>query len=294
MKTLSIAYILGGACFALSLVFFGIIDLAPSTLRITAISQTAAAQSSIPEEAADATTSAEMETAPTSPLQKPASFPSGIVSINFDDGWKSAFTTGFPILKAAQMPATFYIISTYFGKPAYITVPDMLALQSAGEEIGDHTETHPNLTKLSPAQMQVEIAGSMAALESDGAQSITTFAYPYGASDAQTDAVVRASGYAAARTIDNGTDSPRSNPYHLLAREVTEKTSVAQVEQWIDAANARKQWLILVFHQLNPAVLPNDLYSWPTSNFQTIIDYLAANHLTVMTTAAVIDAYYRR
>lgn len=127
---------------------FAYIDIVPSSLRFAPIAETAAAEAATADGSGFATTTA--TTTPKSTVA-PASFPSGIVSINFDDGWKSAFTTGFPILEAAQMPATFYIISTYFGKPAYISVPDMLALQSAGEEIGDHTETHPNLTKLSRA-----------------------------------------------------------------------------------------------------------------------------------------------
>ena len=35
----------------------------------------------------------------------------GIVSLTFDDGWSSQYDTAWPILKAANFPATFYIIS---------------------------------------------------------------------------------------------------------------------------------------------------------------------------------------
>lgn len=288
MKSLYIAYFLGGVCMAVTLGFFAYIDIVPSSLRISTISETAAADAS----ETTGSGAAPKASTTTSAAEKPAVFPEGIVSINFDDGWKTAYTTGFPILQEAQLPATFYIVSHYLGDSAYMSASDVLALQTAGEEIGDHTRDHPNLTKLSTEQMQDEIAGSMADLKADGVRSITTFAYPYGAYNAQTDAIIKQTGYAAARTINNGADSPRSNQYLLLAREVTTHTSVAEVEQWTAAAVARKQWLILVFHQINTDTVPNDPYSWPTADFQTLVDYLTANHIDVMTNAAVIDTYY--
>jgi peptidoglycan/xylan/chitin deacetylase (PgdA/CDA1 family) len=292
MKPLSIASVLAAVCGVMTIIFFGIIDITPASLRFSPISQTAAVDASTLDGSATATTTS--ASAATSGAQKPTSFPAGIVSINFDDGWISSYTTALPIIEAANLPATFYIISSYFGKSAYITVPDMLALQSAGEEIGDHTKTHPNLTRLSADEMQDEIIGSMAQLKADGVHSITTFAYPYGAHNEETNATVLQAGYIAARTIDNGMNDPQSNPHLLLAREVTDTISVAEVEQWINEANARNEWLILVFHQLNPTLLPRDPYSWPTSDFQTIVDYLVRNHITVMTNAAVVSEYFKQ
>jgi peptidoglycan/xylan/chitin deacetylase (PgdA/CDA1 family) len=226
--------------------------------------------------------------------QYPSDFPTGIVSINFDDGWKSGFTRGFPILQSAAMPATFYIVSHYLGDGAYMTVPDMLALQAAGEEIGDHTSDHPNLTRLSETQMESQIVGSMSELKADGVDSITTFAYPYGAYNTETDGLVLQAGYAAARTVNNGLNSsPKSDPYHLQARDVTSNMSVAEVEQLVKTATDKKEWLILVFHELNDATSTGGIYSWPAADFQSIVDYLKDNHITVMTNAAVVDQYFK-
>jgi peptidoglycan/xylan/chitin deacetylase (PgdA/CDA1 family) len=277
MTRVYIAYLALGICTVAIIGIFAAVRIVP----ISPQGQTAAVQAQM-----------DIATTTADEAHNPSTFPQGIVSINFDDGWKSAFTTGFPIIEAAHLPATFYIVSHYLGDRAYMSVADVLALQAAGEEIGDHTRDHPNLTKLSADEMESEIAGSMADLKADGVQSITTFAYPYGAFNAETNTVIQSAGYAAARTISNGFDSPHSNTYLLDAREVTAQTSVAEVEAWIDEAVERKEWLILVFHQLNPAAVANDPYSLPTASFQAIIDYLTAHQVRVMTNAAVINAYY--
>jgi peptidoglycan/xylan/chitin deacetylase (PgdA/CDA1 family) len=303
MRSLYIAKVLGIICSVTTLGFFAYINIAPSSLRFSPIPQVTSVATNVSAISAisvplrvpvEPTTQVKSAATTTlSGIQRQSVFPEGIISINFDDGWISSYTTGFPILKAAHMPATFYIISDYFENPVYITVPDMLAMQSAGEEIGDHTKSHPILTKLTNDQLEDEIAGSIRELKADGVQSITTFAYPYGAHNTTTDSIVKQTGYAAARTIDNGMDYPSSNPYLLQAREVMSNTSVTQVEQWIDIAIAHKEWLIIVFHQLNPTFLSHDPYSWPTANFKSIVYYLAAKHVTIMTNAAVINEYYK-
>lgn len=222
----------------------------------------------------------------------PASFPQGIVSINFDDGWKSAYTAGFPILSAAHLPATFYIVTRYLGDGAYMTVAQVRALQAAGEEIGAHTRNHPRLTALTSDQMEQEIAGSRQDLKSIGIDSIATFAYPYGLHNLETDAIVRQAGFSAARLVEPGLDFPESDPYSLRAHTITNDTSVEKVEQWINEAIADRQWLILILHELDTKFLVGDSYAWTSDNFRQIVGYLTQRRVRVLTNAEAVKEYF--
>src|SRR5512141_1956340 len=70
------------------------------------------------------------------------------IALTFDDGYEDAFTAAYPILARHGFRATFYIISDFVGRPQYMTWDQVRALAAAGEVIGSHTESHPDLTRL--------------------------------------------------------------------------------------------------------------------------------------------------
>src|SRR5215813_8079264 len=135
----------------------------------------------------------------------------GVVSINFDDGYESAFEIGMPIVEQAGFKTTQFIVTKKVGTPGYVTKGQILAMQNSGHEIGDHTRTHPNLTTLSPAQQKNEIFGAQQDLIEMGVNP-TSFAFPYGAHDDSTQAILSAAKFAAARTTDKGVNDENSDP----------------------------------------------------------------------------------
>jgi len=63
----------------------------------------------------------------------------------------------------------------------YLTVQQMAEMKRDGMIVGSHTETHPVLSKLSPAQQEMEIKNSFSWLEGAlGSLGEKTFCYPYG------------------------------------------------------------------------------------------------------------------
>jgi peptidoglycan/xylan/chitin deacetylase (PgdA/CDA1 family) len=53
-------------------------------------------------------------------------------------------------------------------------------MHAGGIEIGAHSMTHPNLTRVDSLQVDVEAAGSRAVIEEQIGARVVSFAYPYG------------------------------------------------------------------------------------------------------------------
>lgn len=223
----------------------------------------------------------------TSPPVTPASA-KGLISLTFDDGWANQVTNAAPIMKAANMPGTFYLISGVLGAGEYMSVAQAKSLQEAGSEIGSHTVSHQNLSILDPAALTRELADSKQALEARFGP-VTSFAYPYGSSNATVQAEV-AKYYSSARSTGPG-NNVRGNysRYSLRIGYVLNTTPLATVQGWIDDAKANNSWLILCYHRVADDNA-GDLYTTPVSAFRSQIDAVKASGVPVVT---VRDAVQR-
>jgi len=105
-----------------------------------------------------------------------AGFQPGLVALTFDDGPDPEWTPQIlDILKAKQVPATFFVI----GENA---MPHPLLLNrivDEGSEIGNHTFTHPNLALVSPESTRIELNSTRRLVEAYTGRSIRLFRAPY-------------------------------------------------------------------------------------------------------------------
>lgn len=120
-------------------------------------------------------------------------WPARSVVITFDDAYANVHEHGLPTLKRFGFSATIYVIAGFVGRTnAWAPLPlgmSELPLMSweqvrdaadTGVEIGAHTMTHPDLTKLSPEAIERELAESRDAIAERLGEKVETFAYPYG------------------------------------------------------------------------------------------------------------------
>jgi peptidoglycan/xylan/chitin deacetylase (PgdA/CDA1 family) len=82
-------------------------------------------------------------------------------------------------------------------------------------EIGAHTENHPALTALEPAEQAAEIAHSKSRLETVLGRQVESFAYPYGLHDERTVAAVQQAGFRWACTTEEHAARRASEPLRL-------------------------------------------------------------------------------
>ena len=101
----------------------------------------------------------------------------GQMALTFDDGPNDPHTLHLlDVLAKHNARATFFLIGKYVRQR-----PDIVrAIAAAGHEIGNHTDSHPNLILVSAARLRQELSDCNKALEDSLGTKITLFRPPFG------------------------------------------------------------------------------------------------------------------
>jgi peptidoglycan/xylan/chitin deacetylase (PgdA/CDA1 family) len=126
-------------------------------------------------------------------------FAGGIVSLAFDDGWRSIYENALPILDGGNLKSTHYIVSRYLDHPLYMNAREVCDLERHGHDVGCHSVSHKHLPQQTLAIIEEEIAQSQRCLLDIGLPA-QTFAYPYGEYDERVIDAVKRFGFKGART----------------------------------------------------------------------------------------------
>jgi peptidoglycan/xylan/chitin deacetylase (PgdA/CDA1 family) len=225
---------------------------------------------------------------------------STVISLTFDD------TNADQVAAAATMASlglhgTFYTVSGWIGQPDYMTLANLQQLVKDGDEIGGHTVTHPDLTTLPAAEATREICNGRVALMNMGFQ-VTSFAYPFAATNTAVQAIVKSCGFNSARGLGDLASSndpssagepaagtiPPANPYDLAAPDEVDSTwTLATLESSVTKAEATGGWVPLTFHHINVGTDPTLTIS-PTL-FTQFVTWLAAQQTAGKVTVKTVN-----
>jgi len=149
------------------------------------------------------------------------------LAITFDDGFASTLENGLPVLLRHQAKAIQFIVAGLVGQKNiwdaakgdsveplmdWSQLRDWLA---AGQEIGSHSMTHPNLKKLGVAEAREEITASKKLLEDKLGIPIHHFCYPHGGWTPVVRDLVIDAGYKSACAVRLGIAQSRSDQWAL-------------------------------------------------------------------------------
>jgi peptidoglycan/xylan/chitin deacetylase (PgdA/CDA1 family) len=151
--------------------------------------------------------------------------PEKSVLITFDDGWRSTWEIGLPILKKYGFPATVFIYTDFIGQtPDKSLTWDMVQeLQNNGVDIQCHSKTHRDLT-LMTANEQFEQYYNALNLEMTLPSNLVQeklkrrcdyLAYPYGATNRLVSSLAEKHGYRLAFTVNRGSAPFFSDLYRI-------------------------------------------------------------------------------
>lgn len=172
-------------------------------------------------------------------LDNQKDIPAKSVIITFDDGRASFLQNAKPMLDKAGFKATLFLITGSVGGTGTLTWDEVKTLMAAGYEIGSHTVTHGNLTKVPQGytlaeqqqKMRREIEDSATTLTQKLGKAPVALAYPYGNYDSFAMRACREAGYRTAFSIDPGAIDNQSNVWALPRKMIVNGTSLKTFER---------------------------------------------------------------
>jgi peptidoglycan/xylan/chitin deacetylase (PgdA/CDA1 family) len=135
------------------------------------------------------------------PIQKTA-------VLTIDDGYKSFFDNGLPLLQQYEFPATLFINTETVGGGDYMGWEALKEAQKQSIEIGNHTHSHAYFLNMSEEQrytnFENEILQTQKIIKSHLDFTAQVFAYPYGELDLKMKEIVEKAGFKAAAAQNSG------------------------------------------------------------------------------------------
>lgn len=181
----------------------------------------------------------------------PVGLNNAMISLTFDDAWRSIYTNGLPLLDKYGFKSTQYMLTGVTDYPDYMTIAMMQAFKAQGHEIASHTVSHPHLPTLTATKLQAELINSKTSLQNWTGASVNNFATPYGEYNASVINAIKQN-YGSHRSVNTGFNTKDNfDPYNILVQNVVLTTTPAQVQSWVDKAVADKAWLVLVYHEID-------------------------------------------
>ena len=159
-----------------------------------------------------------------------------VVGITFDDGYQNNLINAAPVLKKYNFSATCYIVNKKIGSSntwdldygisqrPLMTSDEIQEWVDLGMDIGAHSQTHADLTKISEKQARKEINDCKAELENKFNISIDDFCYPFGRFNESVCNIASNAGYTSATTMIRGRANPKSNNFQLPRIPITYHT----------------------------------------------------------------------
>lgn len=212
------------------------------------------------------------------------------VIVTFDDGWDSSYSIGHVQARKREIPLTHYLIGSLLDRTDinYITTAQAVEMADTGDYLGLHGASPWDADLTLPSV-------DKAALVSKLGTSVSKFehaSYPEGKIGdgelwVQMEETLNGLGVKSSR-LAGVTGEPTlqgyGDPYALTAYPLNNTTSLVQAKAAVDTAIASGGTVIFYGHKIAGAA---DALTWVTSDYTSLLDYIAANRdsgaLDVMT-----------
>lgn len=184
----------------------------------------------------------------------------GMITLVYDDGFKSDFENALPLHLEFNMQAGFAIIATrtlnkrYSG---YMEPWQVAEASNQGIEICSHSYTHPHLTEVNDERLDFELRQSQAELKAITGRDVTSFCVPFSNSDARV--IAAAEKYYKTVRVKGKKFTPvepKGDDRIVYSFGLTKDSTFQEVKDIIDKAVSEKAWVTLMLHGVVPAPYP--------------------------------------
>lgn len=182
------------------------------------------------------------------------------VVLTFDDWTPGQFPIAVQELKKRDFNATFFVMEQTITATNHST-SDLVTAASYGNEIGNHTVLHPDLTKQSSAQISSELRGMKKRIETIiPSEKVVSFAYPFGAFNQEVIDSLKQTGHISSRSVMNSSGNysynfaPTEDDYFkILTYGMDGKVTTAAFAQQVQNIIAGGGLLTYLCHSVDDA-----------------------------------------
>lgn len=156
---------------------------------------------------------------------------SNCLVITFDDGYQDNYDVAKPILEKYELPATFFVATSFIGSSVtpwwdaeygleskWMSWDQVIDLDRSSFTVCPHTCTHVDLAAVPDDVAKKEVVKSKKELESRLGHEVRHFAYPYGRAEQITESIrsyVKDCGFESCLSCFGGVVSPDSEVLNL-------------------------------------------------------------------------------
>lgn len=173
------------------------------------------------------------------------------VVLTFDDGYSDVLLLKDYLKKQNIMPVLFLIsdtknvnVSEIGRRSRYLSKREIKGLMGAGWEIGCHSNTHADLSKLSAKELREEIVTAKKNLEKSLGIPIKYFAYPKGKYSKKAIAYVKAAKYKLGLTMDDGIIKENINVFTVPRIGIDRTHTFSEFKSAFSPANIKLRKII--------------------------------------------------
>ena len=193
------------------------------------------------------------------------------IALTFDAAWGADDTdTLISILKQYNAPATFFVVGEWVDK-----YPDEVKkLSEAGNDVMNHSATHPYMTSLSETKMKEQLTSCNAKIEAITGKKPTLFRCPYGDYDNRVVATVENMGMKTLQWDVDSLDWQQSATVESIVSRVTGKVKNGSIVLFHNDADHTPEALPIILEKLTADgytfVKAADLIYW--DNYEILND----------------------
>jgi peptidoglycan/xylan/chitin deacetylase (PgdA/CDA1 family) len=189
---------------------------------------------------------------------------SAAVVLTFDD-WSPGQQPIVPNeLKNRNIIATFFVTTNLVASWNH-DWPTVISTQAKGNEIGNHTYSHPHLLTQSTLQLDTQITQVKAAIDAHvTAQKVVSFAYPFGegvgstSKDLEVQALLKSTGHIGARSVSASNynynfASSDADYYKIMTYTMSSSVDINTYESQINQIISGGGLLTFLYHSIDDA-----------------------------------------
>ncbi|MEZ4944267.1 MAG: polysaccharide deacetylase family protein [Cyclobacteriaceae bacterium] len=139
--------------------------------------------------------------------------------ITIDDGYKSFFKNGLPLLHQYQFPATLFINTKTVGAGDYMNWEELKGAMNQKIEIGNHTHTHDYFVDNEPSLRYTYFEDNIQTAQQLIKDKLGIFpkvlAYPYGEFDQKMKVITKGMGFVGAAAQNSGVMNNMTDTYQI-------------------------------------------------------------------------------